>query len=615
MVLPERNTRGIRRPTPGAPQQRNQPSPPQNDPAPAVTQEQVSISLIDIIEELANHVHPAQRPHVELLRRLAREKPDQHAKVKENMMTVAGPDAVRAAISALLSSQSKMPPPKAPPKPSPPPPPPLAWSAAGAEVPMPPNLPAIFGSVASTPHELQEFKAELVNAFHCRAPADERQAALSTKLQRLRQHVTQCPDAGNGCLLCSIFSYLRSFHPPSSLDDDTTDARRSSSCHSCSAASGGAGGAAGGSGSLIYADELLSSKQLLPCWDRERSRISWLPPPDALAQLRTLTATEGGANAPSSSPVVENGALGHAVSSVGGASNKRVRTSSGGSLALSALGAYPALHQGVLTAAQQQWSMPAYADMGGASVMPRVPTAGAPAPSAHSSSSYAAPAPAEQIPLPMPESLDLMHMTSEMYMGGGVNGADHGLSGMRPRGRGSKRGPNGLELAMPRGSSAASMLPPGISLDATRGGLNVSGNLSSINLGEMLRSTSMSDLGFGGSFSDLGALGLSFSKAASELREAASSELSLSGLLNDSAGDIVAGLGASHYHHGGPPNGVALGGGASTTASTTNPGSTPSSPGSFRLPNRHSEQLLDIISDFGASPQQSPRQSISTLVA
>ena len=38
-----------------------------------VTQEQVSLSLIDIVEELPNHVPPTSRPQVDLLVRLARE--------------------------------------------------------------------------------------------------------------------------------------------------------------------------------------------------------------------------------------------------------------------------------------------------------------------------------------------------------------------------------------------------------------------------------------------------------------------------------------------------------------------------------------------------------------
>ena len=132
---------------------------PDIEPAAAKTQETVSLSLEVIVAELANHVPEEKRPQVEILRRLAVEKPDQHAKIKEQMLVVAGPDALRKAVSALLNGSATV-----ERKPAPKPSSaamaaahdasPMTGTALGghhAEPPMPHNLPAIFGSTASTP--------------------------------------------------------------------------------------------------------------------------------------------------------------------------------------------------------------------------------------------------------------------------------------------------------------------------------------------------------------------------------------------------------------------------------------------------------------------------------
>ena len=156
-------------------------------------------------------------------------------------------------------------------------------------------------------------------------------------------------------------------------------------------------------------------------------------------------------------------------------------------------------------------------------------------------------------------------MTSEMY--GQVDN------------RFGRRGKRGLgELPMlPHSASGGlgGMLP--IGLEASKSGLNASGmSLGGISLGEMLRSTSLSELGLGGSFSDLGAVaGLSFQKAASELREANVSELSLSGILGDNASEIIAGLGGGVEAH--------------------SAGMIPQSPSQT---HRRHDQLLEIMSDF-----------------
>ena len=476
MVQPERSTRAIRRPTPGAPVSRTKAPLPGSQSPKSVTHEQVSISLIDIATELCNHVPATTRPQVELLRRLALEnKPDQQAKIKEQMLAVAGADALRAAVSALCRmGRSNTPSPPPPPLPATAPPAPAWKGGAGAEPPMPPNLPAIFGSTASTQPELDVFKSELLHAFHCTASTCPISGCpnLGTKLQRLRQHVQQCPDAPNGCLLCSIFGYLRNFHPPGHTGEDGEEA--DGQCNRCG-------------------------------------------PPGMAAR---------GGSAASELPA------------------KRARTDG-------AYGAsYPGLLQGVLQ--QSPWYA---AQMGGlAPPMPRVPNA------AGARTSSAAP-PA----LPLPESLAFARMTSEMY--GQVDN------------RFGRRGKRGLgELPMlPHSASGGlgGMLP--IGLEASKSGLNASGmSLGGISLGEMLRSTSLSELGLGGSFSDLGAVaGLSFQKAASELREANVSELSLSGILGDNASEIIAGLGGGVEAH--------------------SAGMIPQSPSQT---HRRHDQLLEIMSDF-----------------
>lgn len=243
------------------------PAPAEAPPSRAASEETVSLSLEGIVEELANHVEPEKRPQVELLRRLAREKPDQHAKVKEQMLLVGGPEALRAAVSSLVSKQKKEA--AAAPK-QPPPPPPPACPTHDAPL-MPPNLPQIFGSSASTPAELKQFHDELLHAFHCRSPSCPVSGCkdFSAKLQRLRLHISSCNE--NSCLLCSIWSYLSNYNAAMAAGE---------------AARAAAAGAPGGS--LMFRDELLGSRALLPCY--ENGQLQWLSPPDALASINQISA-------------------------------------------------------------------------------------------------------------------------------------------------------------------------------------------------------------------------------------------------------------------------------------------------------------------------------------
>lgn len=100
---------------------------------------------------------------------------------------------------------------------------------------------------------------------------------------------------------------------------------------------------------------------------------------------------------------------------------------------------------------------------------------------------------------------------------------------------------------------------------------------SSLNLGMFIRDTSLSDLGLGIGSSELAGLGLSFTKSASELRDVNASELSLSGLLNEQASEIVTGL-AKH-----------------SESFSLSPGM-----GGGRLEKK--KELLEIMSDFGPGP-------------
>jgi len=69
--------------------------------------EHVSLSLLDIVQELFKHVPPARVPQVELLHRLLREQPHQAAMVKEQMLIIAGPEAMRAAVSSIIGAPQK----------------------------------------------------------------------------------------------------------------------------------------------------------------------------------------------------------------------------------------------------------------------------------------------------------------------------------------------------------------------------------------------------------------------------------------------------------------------------------------------------------------------------
>ena len=157
--------------------------------------------------------------------RLAKEKPHQLAKVKEQALSIAGPEAFRKAVTALVSAQSKAPAPApapaAPPRPALPPIPPPLTPLGGipfVEPPMPANLQAIFGSQQSP----EEFKASLVHAFHCGRPGCdfEKCQELQASISRMEAHIERCeatrklpPGAPVQCKTCQLWCKLQDAVP------------------------------------------------------------------------------------------------------------------------------------------------------------------------------------------------------------------------------------------------------------------------------------------------------------------------------------------------------------------------------------------------------------------
>ena len=170
----------------------------------------VSLPLVDIIEALAHHVPMEKRQTVLLLARLAREKPEQEQRVKEQLLIVGGADALRAAVCSLLgaqdkggssSSSSSINSSVAAPAPAPevavrPPSPPLRLAplhpVPTSDPRMPPaNLAAIFGSTQPD----DEFRASLVHAFLERR--------FEERLRARGLHIRRMLDDGN-CLFRSV---------------------------------------------------------------------------------------------------------------------------------------------------------------------------------------------------------------------------------------------------------------------------------------------------------------------------------------------------------------------------------------------------------------------------
>ena len=250
----------------------------------------VSLPLVDIIEALAHHVPMEKRQTVLLLARLAREKPEQEQRVKEQLLIVGGADALRAAVCSLLGAQDKAGSSSssssssnssvAAPAPAPevavrPPSPPLRLAplhpVPTSDPRMPPaNMAAIFGS--TQPND--EFRASLIHAFHCRTPSCPVAGceSLTSKLGRLQQHVSSCTESY--CLLCRIWTYLKCYQCAAPLDISSSH----SLCRPVDAPS--TNGLHTGS---------LAPAPLLPRWHPD-GRISWVSPQEALTHLQALTS-------------------------------------------------------------------------------------------------------------------------------------------------------------------------------------------------------------------------------------------------------------------------------------------------------------------------------------
>ena len=125
----------------------------------------------------------------------------------------------------------------------------------------------------------EDFRTSLIHAFHCRTPSCPVAAcaSMSAKLERLHQHVSRCNE--KGCVLCSMWTYLKYYRDSS---------EQASSCRPALETTGGLCQA-------LYVEPLMQSSQLLPRW--QNGKVSWVPPRDALEQLNTLTAgTDGISN-------------------------------------------------------------------------------------------------------------------------------------------------------------------------------------------------------------------------------------------------------------------------------------------------------------------------------
>lgn len=234
----------------------------------------LTVSLPSLIEELKNHVSADKAPQLDRLVAQARDSPSEHALIKRKMGELASADQLRAAVNALMDRCGAAPVPAPPSSGGSPAEAACSSSSASGSSPsaLPPELRALFGDVSE-----EDFRARLIHAFHCRAPSCPVPGcvSMSSKLERLHAHVSGC--TGENCVLCRMWTYLKYYR--SSMDG---------------AGPGSAPMSLWGAGGLcqtLYVEPLLQSSQLLP--RLKDGQIAWIPPRDALAQLRELTAVPG----------------------------------------------------------------------------------------------------------------------------------------------------------------------------------------------------------------------------------------------------------------------------------------------------------------------------------
>ena len=201
------------------------PAPPPEPPAkrPAST-EKVSISLIDLLEELKNHVGTEKQDGLQQLKQRAAEHPEEQVKLKRDILNLAGAEALRAAVTALMNKPRLSPP----------------------EL----QIPSLWAEGMSK----EDFKASLVHSFHCRTPSCPVPdcASITSKLQRLHQHVSTCET--DNCLLCRMWTHLKYYR-------DAAD-------QAC-----GPDGLMGAnpSSATLFTEPLINSSQLLPRWQQGAS--------------------------------------------------------------------------------------------------------------------------------------------------------------------------------------------------------------------------------------------------------------------------------------------------------------------------------------------------------
>jgi len=237
----------------------------------------VTLSLPSLIEQLKDIVSEDRKEPLDALLRQAKESTHEQVHIKKQMIALATPDELRAAVNAIMaaaeasasSQQSETPAAAA----APPAPAEQAGSSNSLSQQMPDptseleQLETMFDDTTK-----EHFRTTLIHAFHCRTPSCPVPdcEAMSAKLERLHQHVSSCSTPG--CVLCRMWTYLKYYRD--SLEPGALNA---------------------GTYSALYVEPLLQSSQLLPCW--RDGKISWVPPREALAQLQLLNQAGAGVGA------------------------------------------------------------------------------------------------------------------------------------------------------------------------------------------------------------------------------------------------------------------------------------------------------------------------------
>lgn len=239
------------------------------------TEECVSISLPDLLEELIHRAVGECREKLVLLSRRARANTMPAQTVKHEMVMLVGAVAIREAVSGLVAkrtgrkaAEGTVSEPSCAPEPTP--------------VPADTSISPMFNCM----HK-EEFRMSLVHAFHCRTPSCPvpQCANLHERLERLHRHVSSC--SAETCVLCQMWRSLNDYCEdcgPPAAPASQTEAKNTTSPKSESTISSRT---APHSPTLLYEDQLLSSSQPLPCW--QNGHVSWATPREAIARVHAIS--------------------------------------------------------------------------------------------------------------------------------------------------------------------------------------------------------------------------------------------------------------------------------------------------------------------------------------